>query len=377
VLDVLRQLGFRPYGCVWELTLACNMRCKHCGSIAGEARTDELSLEECLAVADQLAALGCRRLTLGGGEPTLRRGWDEIAHRLTAQGVRVNMISNGWSWTGEQLERARRARLASVGFSLDGHELDHDHLRREGSFRRVLEAIDLSVAAGVPTAVNTTINRRNARGLPELRRLLADHGVFSWQLQLATPTGNLASHRELVIDAADLLWLVPQIAELRAELGAKPEILPGDDVGYYGRCERDLRDRAGAIPFWIGCRGGCQMIGIESNGDVKGCLSLPSSQHGVRRFSEGSLRQQTLAEIWNRPGAFAYNRAFREEQLAGFCAICRYRSFCRGGCTWTTFSHSGERRDNPYCFYRQAVEHARLELLDEEPTADELAFFSR
>ena len=41
----------------WELTLACNLRCRHCGSSAGKKRPDELTTDEALAICDQLPAL--------------------------------------------------------------------------------------------------------------------------------------------------------------------------------------------------------------------------------------------------------------------------------------------------------------------------------
>ena len=41
MLAFLKRLGFRPYQVVWELTLACNMNCRHCGSRAGKPRPDE------------------------------------------------------------------------------------------------------------------------------------------------------------------------------------------------------------------------------------------------------------------------------------------------------------------------------------------------
>lgn len=46
--------------CVWEITLACCFSCKYCGSRAGKARENELTTEECLAIAEQLADMGCR-----------------------------------------------------------------------------------------------------------------------------------------------------------------------------------------------------------------------------------------------------------------------------------------------------------------------------
>ena len=58
--------------CVWEITLACCFSCRYCGSRAGRARQNELTTEECLNVADQLAELGCRRTALIGGEVEIR-----------------------------------------------------------------------------------------------------------------------------------------------------------------------------------------------------------------------------------------------------------------------------------------------------------------
>ena len=69
--------------CVWELTLACTYSCEHCGSRAGKARDGELSTEEALRVAADLAHLGCERVIMIGGEVFLRDDWDVIAHRLT------------------------------------------------------------------------------------------------------------------------------------------------------------------------------------------------------------------------------------------------------------------------------------------------------
>jgi radical SAM superfamily enzyme YgiQ (UPF0313 family) len=61
----------RPVYAVWEITLACDLACRHCGSRAGRARPDELSTAECLDLVGQLAALGVREVTLIGGEAYL------------------------------------------------------------------------------------------------------------------------------------------------------------------------------------------------------------------------------------------------------------------------------------------------------------------
>jgi radical SAM protein with 4Fe4S-binding SPASM domain len=376
MIELLERLGYYPRFCVWELTLGCNLRCLHCGSYAGDKRRDELTLEESLKIADQLAEMGCEKVTLGGGEPTLNPDWHLIGKRLTERGVRVNMIANGWHWTKGHVDKAREGGLANVAFSLDGFEEAHDRQRREDSYRRVIEAIDICVAEEMPVSVITTINKLNAPTLRDLRDFLGEKGVASWQLQIGIPSGTMSHYKdELVVEPEAMLELVPLIAELRTDGVERPIVYPSDNIGYFGKYEKALRDRGAQINFWIGCRAGLQVIGIESDGGVKGCLSLPSAMHGKEDiFLEGNLREQSLHELWTRQSAFSYNRDFAMEQLSGFCARCRFRDICRGGCAWTAYSHTSNRFDNPYCFYRQAVVRRQFDLIDEEPTDDEITF---
>src|ERR1017187_2654510 len=214
MLDILKQVGLTPRACVWELTLACNLRCKHCGSFAGSRRDDEMSLEENLTVADQLAALGCRRVTLSGDEPTLNPDWDRIGKRLADHCIKVNLISNGWHWDASHVARAQAAGFCGAAFSLDGFQSEHDEFRQSGSFDRVMAGIDACVAGGLPVAVKTTVTQLNQHMLRPLRDFIAARGVFSMQVQLATPSGTMGLHRDLVVDPADLLWLGAELAAL-------------------------------------------------------------------------------------------------------------------------------------------------------------------
>lgn len=75
-------MGYRPRFCVWELSLLCDLRCKHCGSYAGKRRPDELDHDELIRVADQLIAIGLELVTIGGGEPTLHPDWAFLSRRF-------------------------------------------------------------------------------------------------------------------------------------------------------------------------------------------------------------------------------------------------------------------------------------------------------
>ena len=356
--ETVDAMGWRPRNCVWELTLACNLRCGHCGSRAGKVRPSEMSVRECLGVVDQLADLGCELVTLSGGEPTLKKGWDRIAAAIAARGIYVNMVTNGAYGSAKRARdvaaRAQAAGMCNVGVSIDGTELIHDHVRGAGTFADSIAAIGHFRAAGLRTAIMTTISRLNLPHLPAIRKIAIDSGATMWRLQLAKPMGTMGDNRDLVIDPTDLLTLMPLLASLKKAGGI--HLTVGDSIGYYGPHDKVLRGRGwrGRKECWKGCQAGMQAIGIEADGGVKGCLSLQAKWGESDPFVEGNLRHNTLEEIWYRRGIFAFNRNFHTDQLTGGCRACRFGSLCRGGARCVSSAVLQKLTEDPYCWYRVA-----------------------
>jgi radical SAM protein with 4Fe4S-binding SPASM domain len=248
------------------------------------------------------------------------------------------------------VDQALDAGLSNIGFSLDGDEPVHNKIRgREDCFSRLMHAFELCAEKGLPTAVVTHLNTLNLQLLDVMAQILVDHGVRTWQIQLGFDAGNLSSHRELLIDPADLKWVIPKIARMKEKLAGTLKVSAADDIGYYSEDERSLRSTGHPIDFWVGCQAGMQVVGIEANGNIKGCLSMQTPE-----FVEGNVREESLKTIWTKEGNFAYTRNFTPEQLGGYCRECRYNEFCRGGCSWRGYIHGGRTGtyDNKYCVYR-------------------------
>ena len=335
-----------PEFCVWELTLRCNMQCVHCGSQAGRSRAHELRMDECLVVARDLMRLGCRRVSLIGGEVFLYPGWERIGRSLSDGGVVVNIVTNGSLMGDRQVKQIKEAGLVNVAVSLDGMEENHDRTRNvEGSFRRVLAAFERLRAERISIAVVTTLLNYNYLDLEPMYELLVEQGVSVWQIQLATAMGNMADHTDLRLDAARIPWVTGFIRNGRNR--REIQIYAGDDIGYFDENEMYLRNRPGTISAWRGCQAGLRVVGIDSVGNVKGCESLYSEY-----FIEGNVRTEPLADIWHKEGNFAYNRQFDLRQLTGRCARCDKASICRGGCRGSCYFTAGALFENPYCCYR-------------------------
>ncbi len=343
---LLDRISQEPRNVVLELTLRCNMRCRHCGSAAGRARPDELSREEWLELVDHLAALGTKVVTLLGGEPLLSPHWEALADRLQDHGIWVNTITNGWTLHRPAMaDRVAASALRSLGLSIDGDQPTHDDLRRRpGSFERIERGIALLQERGFrELSAITCVTRANLDQLPWLHQWLTERGVKRWRLQICVPEGRMCRSDPVVLRPEDLPRLVDFIREWRDKSALR--IGTADNVGYFGGCEDVTRARHGTQRFWTGCSAGLQTMGITSDGGVLGCLSFPAEPPWL----EGNIRERPLAEIWNDPDAFSYNRRFELEQLAGACRDCRYGRLCRAGCLSSNVGYSGTVGENPYC----------------------------
>jgi len=360
----------RPVHAVWELTLRCDLACRHCGSRAGRARPDELSLEEALELVTQLAELGVREVTLIGGEVYLYPGWTEVVQAVRALGMSCALVSGGQGITLDVSRAASEAGVQSLSISIDGAAATHDRLRgKRGAHAQALTALRYARSLGLAVAVNTQINRLNLAELPELAEQVLAHGCHGWQMQLTVPAGRAADEPEILLQPYELLALFPILAELEARLSAAGvKFLPGNNIGYFGPYERRFRGRL-RCPSDASCSAGRSVLGIEANGDIKGCPSLPT-----RGWVGGNVRDHRLRDIWERAQALRYTRDHGPERLWGFCASCYYADECRGGCTWTATTIAGRPGNNPYCHHRALVgqsEGWRERIVPEAPAPGE------
>ena len=336
---------WRPTYVVWEITLRCDLACHHCGSRAGRARPDELTTAECLDLVQQMAELGVSEVTLIGGEAYLRDDWTEIARAVVQAGMTCTVTTGGRGLTAERVAAAVAAGVRTFSVSIDGLEATHDRLRGvQGSFRAAREAIRHVREAGMSPQANTQIGRANLHELPDVFSLLLEEKIKVWQVQVTVAMGRAADHPELLLEPWQMADLIPLLARFQTEGNPRGlRIWPANNIGYFGPHERVLR------PFghFGSCGAGKLLLGIEANGDIKGCPSLPTED-----YVGGNIRDHSLREIWEQTDALRFTRDRTVDDLWGFCRSCYYAEVCMGGCSWTAHVLSGKPGNNPYCYHR-------------------------
>lgn len=341
--------SFVPVHAVWEITLACDLKCHHCGSRAGKRRADELTTDECLDLVRQLARMGTREITLIGGEAYLRRDWLKIIREIRDCGMDCTMQSGGLNLTADRIKSAVDAGVQALGVSIDGLRETHDKLRGvKGSYDAAFKALHLIKKHGITSSVNTQITSLVIPQLRELMNLFIDSGATSWQVQLTVAMGRAADNLELLLQPYELLELMPLLADLYRD-GADRGflLLPGNNIGYFGPYESVWRGSGDDRIYWTSCNAGQNTIGIEADGAIKGCPSLPTSP-----YSGGNIRDLSFDQIWWQSDELNINRDRTSDGLWGFCGSCYYADVCKAGCTWTTHSLFGRSGNNPYCHHR-------------------------
>jgi radical SAM protein with 4Fe4S-binding SPASM domain len=235
-----------------------------------------------------------------------------------------------------------------------------------------MEAMDNLREAKIPLASNTQINRVNYKEIPELFELLAAKKIHGWQFQLTTAMGRGGDEPDVLLEPWRLVEVMPMIARLKKRADeAGVRFWPGNNIGYFGPYEHLIR--AGFPGGYRGsCGAGKSVLGIEANGDIKGCPSLPTKD-----YVGGNIRDHSLEEIWERSAPLRFTRDFTvETSLHGFCRDCYYADDCRAGCNWTTHVLFGKTGDNPYCHHRvlELLEKGERESLRKVEEAEGLPF---
>lgn len=347
----------RPVFVVWEITMKCDQPCEHCGSRAGPSRPRELSTEESFAVAESLARLGTREVTLIGGEAYLRPDVYDIVRKLVALGLRVTMQTGGRAFTRERAQAFRDAGLSGLGVSIDGPARIHDKLRGNlGSHAAAMRALENARAVGLTISANSQINRLNWMMLREMAATLRATGIEAWQVQLTGPMGRAADHPEWILEPFRVVEVIETLADIQKEAaeeyfaGKAPyfNIFPNNNIGYFGPYEQLLRSRVGSPEtHYQSCLAGIFNMGIESDGTVKGCPTLPTAP-----YNGGNVRTMKLEDLWQTSDVLRFARDRSLDELWGFCKTCYYADVCRAGCSWMVHTTLGKRGNNPFCYYR-------------------------
>ena len=304
----------------FELTIACNEHCRHCGSRCGDISAESpLSLEEWKRVVDQVAEDFPQKpyLCITGGEPLLYPGLGELMAYARDRGFHWGMTTNGTLITRETVRLLEETGMKTVSVSLDGLGETHEWFRQSpGSYEKTLEGIRLMQASGAfqHVQVTTVVHARNYDQLEDMYALLSAMGLRSWRVINVEPIGRALDQPELALTHDQLRGLISFIREKRF---AGPMEVTYGCSHYLGLpLEREVRD------WYFLCSAGIYTASVQYDGRIGACLDIERRSELI----EGYIRTDRLSRVWQE-GFLPYRTDFRK---CGKCADCRDYAYCRG-----------------------------------------------
>jgi radical SAM protein with 4Fe4S-binding SPASM domain len=307
---------FVPLFATLELTLRCNLRCKHCYNFDRETPlpqdqvAKELTPPEILQLIDDLAAEGGLEISFSGGEALVHPHLEDFVRHARSKDFAVRVKSNGML-LGDRAQRLSDAGVYAVDVSVYGASAaTHEALTaRPGSFELTLKGVRAAVAAGLRVSLSFCITRGNTHEIPRMVELATELGVpYTLDPQLTARYDGTVSSLEHRVERETLEALYR--GPLRDHLGGPA-------------CNPD-RDMA--------CSCAQAVVGISATGEVYPCIGAP--------LPSGNLRDASFREIWRGSPVLNKIRGLTMEDYPT-CGTCADRPFCRRS-NGVVFVNTGE-----------------------------------
>lgn len=291
----VRSRDYRaPLFFAWQVTNRCSARCLHCCEESGpdKAWPDELTREEALSIARQVAKSGVAFAAFGGGEPLDVPFIWEIFDILHASNIAIRIETNGHAIDGPTANRLKSLGIESLQISLDGPDAaTHEKVRPGTDFGKVIRAFERVTAVGLDSEAVFVPTRLNNKSGADTLVLAAKLGVKKF---VTGPMMRLGRAGQ----AWQSLSLSPEEwGECLHGLENAAKRQPGIAlVAYPWDILGELRARRQSPQA---------MLLMVPNGKVKLLNALP--------FACADLKKQSLAEAWD-----AYQDAWEASEVQDF-----------------------------------------------------------
>ena len=332
-----------------NLTQRCNLACRHCyldATTLKHGGADELSCAEVCALLDGVAGRSTETMVvLTGGEPLLRPDLETIVRHGAGRGLAMVVGTNGMMLTEHRVQTLMEAGLLGAGISVDSLNPDrHDSFRgKQGCWQKTMSGIDACCRHGLSFQIHFTITDKNAHELPDVITFCRDKGARVLNLFFLICTGR----GESLIDISpqryeDVIREIIAAQSQHPDLIIRPRCAP-----HYKRIAHQLKPDSPITRIsgqqGDGCIAATHYCRVTPTGEVTACPYID--------ISVGSIRQQSLLDIWDHAPQF---ELLRNPRLAGKCGACEYRKLC-GGCRARPVAMGGEIMDaDPLCAYQPA-----------------------
>ena len=280
-----------PWTILLDPTSACNLHCTGCWA-AEYGNKLNLSFDEIDSIVQQGKEIGVFFYIYTGGEPLVRKK-DIIKICEKHPDCEFLSFTNGTLIDEQFANDMLRVKNFIPAISIEGFEEATDGRRGDGTYQKVIKAMELLRSRKLPFGISCCYTSANFESITSesfYDKMIDMGSLFVWYFHYM-PVGNDAS--------TDLLPTMEQRTEmfqrLRDYRSRKPMFAMDfqNDAEYVGGC----------------IAGGRRYLHINANGDVDPCVFI--------HYSDSNIREKTILEALRSPLFMAYHdgQPFNENML--------------------------------------------------------------
>jgi len=306
-----------PIKVYFDLTSACNLRCRSCHNDSAFANDDELTTEEAIKTVEGISKDGVFYIKFSGGELTQRGDWHEIVESACESGLTVGLNTNG-VYDSKTLEKLITLPIDEIDISVDGDKKTHDSIRGHNTYEKAVSSIKALSEAGKRVTVNSLITSQTTEGSIESLLEFGDKYCESVDFFHIRPIGRAKKNPYLNISFERLGQFYIKIRQLKRQ---------------YPKFSHNVvapKDRFGLVE---GGTDGFVTFNILPNGDLfaGGCVKYVDTEKS-KSHKLGNIVSEgfSLLNVWHNSERLWELRE-RYRLLQKKCNLCNnYKGVCEG-----------------------------------------------
>ena len=280
-----------PWAILFDPTSACNLHCKGCWA-ADYGNSMNLSLETWDSIIEQGKKLGTFMYIYSGGEPMVRR--EDIIKMCRKHDDCVFLAFTNATLIDEAFaEEMLKVKNFIPAISVEGFEEETDFRRGEGTYSKVVRAMNILRGKKLPFGISCCYTSKNAETI-----------------------GSEAYFDDMIAKGAKFAWI---FTYMPVGVDAMPELIAtAEQREYMYHQVRGFRKTKPlfTLDFWNdgeytdGCiAGGRCYLHINANGDIEPCA--------FTHYSDSNIHEKTLLEAYRSPLFMQYyeNQPFSDNML--------------------------------------------------------------
>ncbi len=282
-----------------SITDRCNFRCFYCmpkEAMEWQPKSEILSYEEIITLAEVFVSLGITKLRVTGGEPMLRRDLESLIERLAKiDGIEDLAMTTNAHFLRGRAEGLKNAGLQRLTVSLDSLTQERfTLLTGRNELDRVIDGIDAALEAGLdPVKVNSVVIRGiNDDQVVSFARFAREKGVQVRFIEFMPLDNGKVWRREMVVPGDELRRLIDEVYPL--------ERVVSGNLSETARRWRFADGAPGEVGFINSVTqpfcGHCSRIRLTADGMIRTCL-FSTVEHNIKALLRSGASRDQLVEF--------------------------------------------------------------------------------